>query len=501
MKYIYPLLMVVLVLVGACQIKNPVLPKWDVELNLPLINQRFYVSDLTSNAHLVTDSTNTLVFTTSGNAESDEFGPVFFTPNTTLDSVPIPGTGQELFIPFVDDNGVAEPAYAEILNGLVRTRFTNVNPGVQVLKLVFHNIHNAQGEEFSIAYNGNNGWISNDLSGLYLGSETADQVLSELPVSLVVTPALPQGTVAANFSLQLNSLLQFSKFRGHLNDYALTMQSSLGGIDISYPYGIDQAVQLQEASLKVYLKNYIGFSAKFSGRIKATNEQGETRYIDILDDNGNNYFAPPATGDQPGEITLDFHNNVSYLLQIMPTHVEMVDGVLTITSGQGIGDVEMDDKIFADYLINAPMSFVFQQHEIVIRDEQEFNIPESNRDRIRKNALSAELQLHVQNQLPIGATAKVYFSTSPTLVAPDQSVIYTGFAEQMTLHSSEVNSGWQNINLVFDKNELNVFTGDNVYMRWAFSFEDSDGPVTLYASPADFIHVQGMMSARIRVEE
>ncbi len=497
MKKLYLLMMAVIVLLGACQIKNPVLPKWDIELDLPLINDMFYVSDLVDSSNIAIDSTNVLLIT----AESDQFGPVPFTPNLNMENIPIPGNGHELFLPFLDDGGEVEPAYAEFQAGLIRTRFTNVHSSVQELKLVFHNIFTAAGEEFSIAYSGDNGWVNTSLAGLHLGNPSSNQVISELPITLVVSPALPAGTTAAQFSLQANSMLLFSEFRGRLNNYSLEMQSGMGGIDISYPYGIDQAVALQEASLRVYLKNYIGFNAKFSGRIKAQNEAGVTRYIDILDDSGNNYYAPAANGTQPGEITLDFHNNVSYLLQIMPTHLEMVDGVLTINSGQVIGDVEMTDQLFCDYLINAPMTFVFHQHDIVIREEQVLNIPEENRERIRKNALWADLQLQVQNKLPIGAMAKVYFSTVPTTVSDTGVIGFEGFSEQMTLHSSHVNPGWQSVELYIDEAEMQILTAPSIYLRWVFSFEESDGPVTIYAGTADYIHVKGMMVAKLRVEE
>jgi len=501
MKKLYLLMMAVMVLLGACQIKNPTLPKWDIELDLPLVNDRFYVSDLVDSSNIAIDSTNVLLITANGSAESDEFGPIPFTPGIDMGNIPVPGTGRELFLPFVDDDGEVEPAYAEIHAGLIRTRFANVHSSVQELKLVFHNIFTSTGAEFSITYTGDSGWISVNLAGLHLGSSSSNQVISELPVTLVVSPALPEGTTAAQFSIQANSLILFAKFRGRLHDFSLAMDSGLGGIDISYPYGIDQAVALQEASLKVYLKNYIGFNAMFTGRIKAQNEAGETRFIDIVDDNGNNYFAPAASGAQPGEITLDFHNNVSYLLQIMPTHLEMVDGVLTIDSGQVIGDVEMNDQLFCDYLINAPMTFIFHQHDIIIREEQVINITEENRERIRKNAVWAMLQLQVQNKLPIGARARVYFSTIPTTISEDGIIGFEGFSEEMTIHSSQAEAGWQSQELSIDEAEMQILTAPTIYLRWVFSFEESNGPVTIYAGTADYIHVKGMMIAKLVVED
>ncbi len=56
MKYYALVIIAFLVLLTACEIKEPVMPKWDVDLHIPLINQQFYASDLVDNVNIVTDN-------------------------------------------------------------------------------------------------------------------------------------------------------------------------------------------------------------------------------------------------------------------------------------------------------------------------------------------------------------------------------------------------------------------------------------------------------------
>lgn len=492
-------LIAILILIGACEIKDPVLPKWDVDLSIPLLNQFFYVSDLVDSVNIVTDANEVINITAEGHAETPEFGPVPFDPDTQMENIPIPGTGQDVFIPFIDSDGITEASYAQIDFGTFLTRFTEVHSSVQEIKLVFHNMFTPTGAELEIVYNGTSGWVTTQLGGIHLGTENSEEIISELPVTVVVSPALPEGTIAARFGFQATATMGFSEFQGRLNNYTLELNSSLGDIDIEYPYGINNAIALQEASLRLSLKNYIGFAARFEGRIRAENDEGEVRYVDVLDDQGNYYYTEPATGDVPGLSVIDFHTNVSELLQIMPTHLTMVDGRLTISSGQNIGSVEIDDKVYVDFMINAPMTFVLHEHEIVVREEQEISISESNRDLIRDKALGATLNLWVKNTIPIGAWANAYISDSPNIDVNDPATY--DILEHAEIHSFEINPDWQLQQITLTKPELDVFTQPNVYLRWSFSFQESSGPVTIHARTTDFIQVKGMMIANVLVEE
>ena len=152
-----------------------------------------------------------------------------------------------------------------------------------------------------------------------------------------------------------------------------------------------------------------------------------------------------------------------------------------------------------DYLINAPLIFTLHAHDIVINEEQEFTIPEENRERIQQNALSAALNMQIQNTLPIGASAKLFFSNTPNIDIYNPNTY--NFMKQVTIHSFNQDPGFQNVKLELIKEELNVFTAEQVFMRLSFSFEETGSPVTIHASSGDYIHLKGMISAAILIEE
>ena len=73
--------------------------------------------------------------------------------------------------------------------------------------------------------------------------------------------------------------------------------------------------------------------------------------------------------------------------------------------------------------------------------------------------------------------------------------------KEAAIYSANLQPDFQNVNLTLNKDELNVFTSEQVFMRFAFSFEETGTPVTIHASTMDYIHIKGMMSARVLIEK
>ncbi|MDY0150836.1 MAG: hypothetical protein RBS43_01030 [Candidatus Cloacimonas sp.] len=499
MKYYGSLLIAFFILLGACEIKKPTLPDWDVNLALPLINQRFYASELVDSTNIVIDSTNVLTLQHIGENTTPQINNVPFSPGADIDSVPVPGTGFTGFMPFIDSNNQVEVAYAQFASGILKHRFLNVNSNVQELHLVLHNFYNASGDELTLTYNGETGWVNTSLAGCHMGTLNSQQIITEIPFSLEVVPVLPATTIAATFSFQANTLLEFSYFQGLLDNYSLSLNESNSTVEIDYPFGINEAVTLQQATLTLEIENRIGFSAEFSGKFRATNDQGETRTIDIVDENGDNYHTVPALStSSPGISYLQFTTNISQLLQIMPTNIEIIDGMFTISTGQTIGSAQSTDIIKVNYRVSAPFNFILHAHEIVVKEESVINVSEDNQARIRNNALSAELELKIQNTLPIGAHATLYLSSSPNIDITNPATY--DFIEHAAIYSSITNPGWQTLDFSLPKAEMDVFAHPEVYLRFSFSFEESGEPIVIHATTSDFIHIRGMMNASIRIE-
>ena len=61
--------------------------------------------------------------------------------------------------------------------------------------------------------------------------------------------------------------------------------------------------------------------------------------------------------------------------------------------------------------------------------------------------------------------------------------------------------GEQLINLALSSDELEVFGHPEVYVLASLSLEPSVGSVVIHASPADYIQIRGMLTAKVHVSE
>lgn len=498
MKKFYLILITALILLSACEVKKPTLPSWVVNLKVPLINELFYVSDLVDSVNIVLGENDVLTVTANGEATTNEFGNLPFNPNVNVSGIPILGSGYAFDVPFFDQTGTLEIAYAEIAEGIFESRLQDIDPGVQQIAIVFSDIYYPDGQNLTIYSDNSGNWNSTNLQGMHLGLANSTEIISQLHISLQVTPSMPAGMQVATLDFKADSMISLGKFKGRLHNYPVSLEDSDSFLNIDYPYGLNNAINLQEASLQLTLQNYIGFGATFSGQLKAINAEGESCIIDILDENGEEFQIDPATEDGPIVMTMLLSDNIQELLQIMPTSIQVIGGEFLIDSGDNVGSVKPTDNMHLDYLIRAPLTFTLHNYEIVINEEQEFLIPEDNRQAIRDNARGASLNLDIQNTLPIGATAKLFFSNTPNIDI-HYSDTYS-IMKEATIHSGDQVPGFQNVGLELNKAELNVFTAEQVYMRWSFSFEETGTPVSIYASSGDYIHIKGMLSANIMIE-
>ncbi|MDD4309251.1 MAG: hypothetical protein PHO32_02630 [Candidatus Cloacimonetes bacterium] len=500
MKYYALLFVALMVLLGACDIKKPTLPKWDIELSVPLINDTLFVSDLASGDNITVDEDSILTLVGDGDNNTDQFGNVPFSFQQSINDVPVPGTGYEGAIPLVDSQGRARLVYGVFFSGAFRTRVTNVNPNVEQIKITFPQLTRTSGTPLKIVYNGDSDWVDTSLAGLKIGNVESQQLLGAMDYIIEVSPALPQGTMAAEFSFSTQPPFSFSLFKGTLQGMRSLLKTQSTGMSIEYPLDIDQAVTLENAKLRITLVNYIGFAAEFRGRFLATNAEGDTVSIPIEVSPNQYYHTVPASPDgEPGIRVMEFTNNVRQLLQIMPKRVEIISGVFTVNSGNTIGTVRSTDHIDTIYRIQAPLTVTLHNHAFVIRSERKIEISEENRNRIRDNAISAELTMMVQNKLPVGAWAQTYFSQTPDIDINDPATY--DYVKLVQISSYETNPGFQEVKLSLSNEEMQLFTNPLSYMRWAFSFDESEHPITIYATYQDFIHLKGMLQAKILVED
>ena len=499
MRYLLLSFLCVLLLLSACEIKEFSLPVWDIELSIPLINDRYYVSELIDSVHIVTDADSLLQIVATGEITTDEIFSVSLDPDVNIVNTPIPaGMFMDLKLPLLDSEDSVRLCYGQIMQGLLRYRFSSVSPAVAMITLRFEDIRNAAGNVLQMNLSTQE-WIDLDLTGYTIGTFNSMEILDSLSVTVSSQSDLPEGMPIANISMQIQDVLHFSVFQGSIEHMVLTALDPAASLDVDYPLNIDQAVTLSTANIVINLYNELGFSTEFSGWFEARSDTQLER-VPIHDENGQNYRIPAASGNTPGEISLVLTNDISPLMQIMPHHIELVQANFLIDSTSGIGTLRNEDEITADYTIEAPFRFTVHELPIEVDSVLVLEISEENRERIGQNLLDARLQLQVKNTIPIGGYAYAYFGSSPDIDVTNSDTY--AFVKSLVIHSGQTHTEWQDIAaLELSRDELLLFADADVYLKWVFGFEESVGEVSIYASTSDYIALRGNISAKVRMEE
>ncbi|PKN71829.1 MAG: hypothetical protein CVU50_09960 [Candidatus Cloacimonetes bacterium HGW-Cloacimonetes-3] len=501
MKYYVFLIVAMLLLLGACEVKSPVMPKWDIDLAVPLINENYYVSDLVNDdGSIICGEDSIMYINIEGNVNTHEFGNIHFAPpasaaffDNPVYHVPnIPDTSMDFEDPEI------QFTYAKVGVGIIQTKFTALVAGSSVT-IVFANLFNADNTNYVIIAEDTGDWVTWDLSGAHFGVIDAPlpfDPIAEISFSVTSNSSAAMGTHTGDLSLKADALMEFDEVQGKMTDLSMPLMDDLASIDIDYPEGMNEAVTLETATIKMLLENQIGFKSEFVGEFYAYNDKTPPDFasVEIKDNNGQNFII------FPGQNSLDVSGSLSELLSIMPTHIEIRNGVFNVLSRTEAGSVRAGDSISLNYTLNAPFTFTLYDNPIVVKNEVDIPVSSENAERINKNALGAKLELYITNKLPVGATATAFFSSSPNIDVNDPATY--NFSKPAVIYSSETYAGEQPlVELSLNENEIKLFGNPHVYLRWMFVFHPSDGAVTIYGRTSDYIKIKGRLTAKISVED
>jgi len=499
MKYLMLSFLCVLLLISACEIKEFSLPVWDVDFRIPLINEHYYVSDLVDSVHIVTDQNDILQIINTGELSTEEIFSVGMTPDVDISNVPIlMGDNPQVMIPLQDSDNKVQLSYGELRAGQLRYRFSSVSAEVEAIVISFPDIRDATGDLLQLSYSGSE-WEAADLNGYRIGTEGSGEILDSIRVTIFAAGAHPDGSQIANISLQMQNRLEFSYFEGHISHMVLEAADPAASLDVAYPYGIDNAITLSEANIVINLINELGFSCEFSGWFEARRDDQVVR-VQILDESGQNYIIPAAVANGPGIKSIVIHENISDLMQIMPHHIELVQAKFLIDDSSGIGFLNVNDEITADYIIEAPFRFGVHEYPIEMQNAIKIDISEDNREYITKNLMDAGLEMQVKNTIPIGGQAFAYLGSTAD-IDPSNPDTYA-FVKSAAIPIGSHNAPWVQLpDISLNRNQLLFFADSEVYLKWVFSFMESNGEVVITATTSDFIALKGSITAKIRVEE
>ncbi len=487
---------------GGCKIKEFVLPSWDVELNVPLINQTYYVSDLIDSVNFFPAPGNNIVFQSSGTLTSD--------PPSDLTSTQSSGLYEtQLFsamnytgaIPLGNAQSGMQIAYGLIAQGNIRYRFYEINPALQQTFIRFNEILDGSGTPLTINYTGNQTEQFADLSGYHIGTQGSDQLLTSLHYTIFAQSGLAPGSELGNLELEILSGIAFSSIRGRFSDLQMDIRENNAFIDIDYPGNIDQAVNVVGADMKLHISNPSTFPFILVGEFYAVNKNtGAFRTIDANNEDGTGYVINPAVGDIPGITEIEFADSVDYLLGIMPSHIELRNAYFRINNIAGaIGEINDDDIITGEYTATAPFNFILNSAPVTPDDAVRIEISTENRDIIRKNVKFASMDLGITNRLPVAADVSFYFGLQPQ-ISPYEPGSWM-FSKTAHVNAFDGNGTEQIVEVQLDSTEVQFFDHPEVFMQMEFRFAATDGPIQITASADDYIRVRSMISISAHVEE
>jgi hypothetical protein len=504
MKLYYLLIVIILsgILLVGCDVKKFTVPTWDVELNVPLMNEKYFVSDLIDSVNFFPAADNGIIFQSSGAMETLPVGEIVIPMNVDTDDLSLQ-SGVMLIdnFPLSNFQTGREVAYGLISNGNLRVDFSDMHPSVTQVNLTLLNVLNNENVPLSIVYEGGDAGYNLPLAGYHVGTDDSDIIVSDINFSVTIQSSEPEGTQIGFLRMTMFDDLKFSKFRGRTPSERIDVVDNQTHVDIEYPFGIENAIQLEDADILLHIESPMAYPFVLNGDFYAINYgTGEEATIHVLDNNGNPFIMNPRVGDSPGITDISFSNNVDQLLRIMPEYIELRNAFFDVDNSSGvIGEINSTDMISGEYIANSPLRFTLFHAMITPNDSMKIDISKDNNDIIRKNVLSASMKLGVLNQLPIGAETTIYFSTNPDLNPNDPST----WAFSRTVHvAAKANPNLEQIVPVsLSHDEIMLFTNPTVYMKQTFIFDASDGPVTITASPADFIQVRSMIGVEAHVEE
>jgi len=495
------LLIVVALLLTSCNIKKFSMPTWDVNLNIPLLNEKFFVSDLIDSVNFFAGDNNSIIFQTSGTLDTSPIGEIPVPMDVDTGELNLQsGIEMTNAFPLSNLQTGREIAYGLISDGGLRVTFSGMHSSVSLVTLTLTNVINENGA-LTIDYDGNEGGYLIPLAGYQVGTPGSNTIVQNIDFTVSIVSTEDPGTSVGSLRLSMIDDLVFTEFRGRIPSFTIDVVDNQSHIEISYPWGIENAIQLQDANIVLHVESPIAYPCVINGDFYAINyTTGMADTISLVDENGLPYTINPRVGNVQGITDIQFSHNVDQLLRIMPEYIELRNAWFEIDNSAGeIGELNATDVINGEYIANSPFSFILFPAQITPRDTIKIEVTSENRDVIRKNVLSATMQIGILNQLPIGAETTMYFGTSPVIDTADTTTYELKVVAH--IYAKAVPNLEQIIPLSLSHDELLLFTNPTVYLKQTFRFDASDGPVTITASPADYIQLRSMINIAAHVEE
>lgn len=260
------------------------------------------------------------------------------------------------------------------------------------------------------------------------------------------------------------------------------------------PDSLQDVFTFQNAELHLEIFNGIEFDCELNLHMVGYNDSGDSSVVDI-----ERIIIP---GENPPIVVTE---GVSELLNILPTHIKIMDSYAVIN---GEGTITKEDSISGSYTLLTPLKFIINDKSGIRPDSIiHKEISEDDRNIIEKNLNSTKLFLTAENLLPFGSVIKLCFASDSSLVWDEPELIIDSLIiNPATIDTVNHVSGdmiaskLKKIELNNEEGDFDVFTNENVYLGVEFSIIGTDGNVVTIRG-SDNMRIKGYIEIGVHISE
>ncbi len=528
----YIIILLIAIILAGCTIKGTKGTQWEIDLNLPLLDEKYPVSDLIDNENIfLNESDSTLYVETKGDINTKRIEELAveldseFSVNhlySTLNSFP----GSIPFVSILPDYTI------EVVAGKIESGYLilNLNDIVQethdaTAKIVFNEIYTQEGEHFSPAIDisqfGSFEYRFNLADYVIKSTDNIMEGNSINSLSFTISVTDNQGNPGmvdyGSLNIKLSDMIYFESFLGNIDGYYIEIEEDLANVEIEYPQNIDDVVIIEDALVELNLTSNIGFSTIFEGSITSYNDKGDSIRIDILDDHGERFTIPSADIElisnypvtQPVDYQFISDEQIDYLFSIMPTSLVIKSSRVHVENpADGYGFISTNHSIFGDYTGNIPFNFSLQDSSVpLITDKDTIaNISQDNQKIIDEYCQSAELELRIDNKLPIGARLSIFIHSVPLGNTVDSLYEATLYFNGDDIDDDGIGDGFyveagnNSETYKISVNNFEVFINDEIYIKFLMYADPTQEPVVITGTVDDYIKISGSLKLKVLMQ-
>jgi hypothetical protein len=197
------------------------------------------------------------------------------------------------------------------------------------------------------------------------------------------------------------------------------------------------------------------------------------------------------------------NSNIVEFIEFLPQ--DIVSSGSAIVEGQG--EIALEDEVWSDYHLFSPFYLKIQDDALYTSEVEASAIDQSTQDAILRGDIdNFFVDLGLINGLPIGADMKVYLSASRDSVF-DETI--TDLSRHMIIDDIRFFAGElgmdgfvdepyeDDIQIFLNRDSLNIFTNDTVFVGSKLFLDDTDGLVKFRST--DEIRANGFINLRYRM--